>query len=102
MSGFICPSCNEESDIFGMGTCEDLADQYNTKVLGNLPIEPAIRLGGDNGKPIVYCEPESVSAKRYMQAAAKLLSFVDEHSEKAENASIQPTTPPGKSACSSH
>ena len=101
MSGFICPECNTESDIFGMGTCEALADQYNTQVLGNLPIEPAIREGGDSGKPIVYCQPESVSAKRYMEATAKLLSFVDEVSGKAENASIQPTTPPGVSACSS-
>ena len=100
MSGFICPECNTESDIFGMGTCEDLADQYNTQVLGNLPIEPAIREGGDAGKPIVYCEPESVSAKRYMEATAKLIAFVEEVSDKAENASIQPTTPPGVSACS--
>ena len=99
-SGFICPSCGTESDIFGMGTCEALADQYNTQVLGSLPIEPAIREGGDIGKPIVYCEPESVSAKRYMMAASKLVAFVDEVSAKAENASIQPTTPPGVSACS--
>ncbi|MGB6327371.1 MAG: Mrp/NBP35 family ATP-binding protein [Halarcobacter sp.] len=101
MSGFICPSCNTESDIFGMGTCEGLASEYKTQVLGNLPIEPAIREGGDTGKPIVYCQPESISAKRYMEATAKLLAFVDEVSDKAENASIQPTTPPGVSACSS-
>ncbi len=101
MSGFICPKCGEESDIFGMGTCDDLADQYNTQVLGMLPIEPAIREGGDGGKPVVYCQPESESAKRYMQAAAKLVAFVDEVSEKASNKAIQPTTPAGVSACSS-
>ncbi len=101
MSGFICPSCKTESDIFGMGTCEELADQYNTQVLGCLPIEPAIREGGDNGKPIVYCQPESISAKRYMIAATKLLKFIDEVSDKAENASIQPTTALGVSTCSS-
>ena len=71
MSGFICPSCDAESDIFGMGTCEELAKQYDTQVLSNLPIEPAIREGGDAGKPIVYFNPESVSAKRYMEAAAR-------------------------------
>ena len=100
MSGFICPTCDTESDIFGKGTCEELAKEFDTFVLGNLPIEPAIRLGGDEGKPIVYCEPNSVSAKRYMMAAEKLLAFVEEVSDKAENASIQPTTPPGVSACS--
>jgi ATP-binding protein involved in chromosome partitioning len=100
MSGFICPTCNTESDIFGMGTCEALAKEYGTTVLGNLPIEPAIREGGDNGKPIVYFHPESISAKRYMKAAETLIEFIDNVSEKAENASIQPTTPPGVSACS--
>jgi len=100
MSGFICPECNTESDIFGRGTCEELAEQYNTEVLGLLPIEPAIREGGDGGKPIVYFSPESESAKRYMTAASKLIAIVDQHSDKAENASIQPTTAPGQSACS--
>ena len=100
MSGFICPKCNTESDIFGMGTCEPLAKQYNTQVLGNLPIEPAIREGGDVGKPIVYCNPESESAKRYMASTEKLLAFIDNVSDSASNAQIQPTTPPGVSACS--
>ncbi len=100
MSGFICPSCNTESDIFGMGTCEALADQYNTQVLGSLPIEPAIREGGDAGKPIVYCQPESISAKRYMEAAAKVIAFVDAIDDDRTNEDIQPTTPPGVSACS--
>ncbi|KAB7887641.1 Mrp/NBP35 family ATP-binding protein [Poseidonibacter ostreae] len=100
MSGFICPSCNTESDIFGMGTCDALADQYNTQVLGSLPIEPAIREGGDAGKPIVYFAPESVSAKRYMEAAAKVIAFVDAIDDDRTNEDIQPTTPPGVSACS--
>ncbi|QKF80774.1 sodium:proton antiporter [Halarcobacter ebronensis] len=100
MSGFICPKCGEESDIFGMGTCDALAEQYDTQVLGNLPIEPAIREGGDSGKPVVYCNPESESAKRYMQSANKLIEFIDKVSASASNAEIQPTTPPGVSACS--
>ncbi len=100
MSGFICPKCNEESDIFGMGTCNELAEQYNTQVLGHLPIEPAIRQGGDNGKPIVYFQPESQTAKRYMQSAQKLIAYIDDITGTVSNASIQPTTPPGVSACS--
>ena len=100
MSGFICPSCNTESDIFGMETCEALATQYDTQVLANLPIEPAIREGGDNGKPIVYFAPESISAKRYMLAADKLIAFLDSIDDNIDNSAIQPTTPPGVSACS--
>lgn len=100
MSGFICPSCNTESDIFGMGTCEALATQYDTQVLANLPIEPAIREGGDSGKPIVYFAPESISAKRYMIAADKLISFLESIDDNIDNSAIQPTTAPGVSACS--
>jgi cobalamin-dependent methionine synthase I len=97
MSGFVCPNCNEESDIFGKGTCEELATQYETSVMGMIPIEPAIREGGDNGKPIVYDKPESVTAKRYLESAEKLWKYIE--SVEGDNSSIQPTTN-GVSACS--
>ncbi len=100
MSGFICPKCNEESDIFGKGTCEELARRYGTQVLGNLPIEPAIREGGDIGKPITYFNPDSVSAKRYMQAASKVIEFVESIDDNRSNAAIQPTMDATASACS--
>ena len=99
MSGFICPSCNTESDIFGTGTCDELAKQYNTQVLAHLPTEPSIRVGGDSGKPIVYFEPESISAKRYMMAASKLISMLENQGE-VSNEAIQPIMPAGVSACS--
>lgn len=101
MSGFICPNCDTESDIFGIGTCEALAKDYGTSVLANIPIEPAIREGGDDGKPIVYFHPESVTAKRYMQASAKLWEFIENvnSNNMADNSAIQPTTN-GVSACS--
>ncbi|MDC7242669.1 MAG: Mrp/NBP35 family ATP-binding protein [Sphaerochaetaceae bacterium] len=98
MSGFICPKCGEESDIFGMGTCEELAKEYNTTVLTNMPIEPSIRTGGDEGKPIVYFYPESESGKRYLKASENVWEFIN--GTEADNAAIQPTTPPGVSACS--
>lgn len=99
MSGFICPSCNTETDIFGKGTCEELAKEYKTEVLANLPIEPAIRNGGDSGKPIVYFEPESITSKRYMMAASKIISML-EAQDGVSNAAIQPIMPSGVSACS--
>ena len=101
MSGFICPNCKTESDIFDKGTCEELAKEYNTQVLGSLPIEPAIRRGGDSGKPIVYFEPESITAKRYMMAAEKLIAMLDsQESNDISNEAIQPIMPAGVSACS--
>lgn len=93
MSGFICPSCGQEYDIFGKGTSNDLATQYSTITLAQIPLEPKVREGGDNGKPIAFFEPDSKSAKAYMEAAAKIDSFLDKvaHNNLADNKDIQPT-----------
>ena len=102
MSGFICPECSTESDIFGMGTSEALAKEFDSELMVRIPIEPAVRIGGDTGMPIVYHNPTSESAKRYIEAASKLISFIDKVNAEggADNSAIQPTTPPGVSACS--
>ena len=102
MSGFICPNCETESDIFGSGTCEELAKEYNTKVIANIPIEPSIRVGGDEGKPVVYFYPDSASGKRYLGAAEALWENIQESNEKGlvGNEAVQPTMPAGVSACS--
>ncbi len=102
MSGFICPNCETESDIFGMGTTEPVAKEYDTELIARIPIEPAIRVGGDTGMPITYHNPDSETAKRYQEAASKLLTFIDKVNAEggADNQAIQPTTPPGVSACS--
>jgi ATP-binding protein involved in chromosome partitioning len=102
MSGFICPSCDTESDIFGMGTTLPVAKEYDTDLIARIPIEPAIRIGGDTGMPIVYHKPDSETAKRYQEAATKLWAFIEKVNAEGgvDNTSIQPTTPPGVSACS--
>ena len=102
MSGFICPKCDEESDIFGSGTCEGLAKEYDTDVLACIPIEPNIRVGGDEGKPVVYFYPDSQTGKRYLAASKKLWDNVVKSNEEGAigNDSIQPNLPAGVSACS--
>ncbi|MEA3289547.1 MAG: Mrp/NBP35 family ATP-binding protein [Campylobacterota bacterium] len=102
MSGFICPECSHESDIFGQGTCNELADEYDTKVIANIPIEPSIRVGGDEGKPIVYFYPDSASGKRYLKAAEALWENIQKSHEEGtiSNEAIQPSMPAGVSACS--
>lgn len=102
MSGFICPSCDTESDIFGKGTCDELAKEYDTKVIANIPIEPSIRVGGDEGKPIVYFYPDSASGKRYLKAAEMLWETIVNANADGSigNEAIQPNMPAGVSACS--
>jgi ATP-binding protein involved in chromosome partitioning len=102
MSGFICPETNKEYDIFGKGTTRPLADKFETIVLGEIPIEPAVREGGDAGKPVVFFHPESETAKRYQVCASKLWDKIEQINAEGgvSNEAIQPTTPPGVSACS--
>ncbi|WP_458699832.1 P-loop NTPase [Sulfurospirillum sp. 1307] len=102
MSGFICPDSGKEYDIFGKGTTKPLAEKFETQVIGEIPIEPAVREGGDAGKPVVFFAPDSETAKRYQEAANKLWEEIEKVNEEggASNEAIQPTTPPGVSACS--
>jgi len=102
MSGFIAPDTGVEYEIFGKGTSEPMAKEFDTEVIAHIPIEPAIREGGDSGKPITFVAPESESAKRYHAAAEKIWNQIEEINATGgvDNAAIQPTTPPGVSACS--
>ncbi|HEU5057386.1 MAG TPA: P-loop NTPase, partial [Kofleriaceae bacterium] len=52
MSGFICPNCGEEHDIFGSGGGARIARELELEVLGRIPLEPGVRSGGDAGVPI--------------------------------------------------
>ena len=52
MSGFICPDCGSEHDIFGSGGGTTIARELELEVLGRIPIEPVVRSGSDAGVPI--------------------------------------------------
>ena len=51
MSGFICPHCGEMTAIFSKGGGEALASRFQVPFAGQLPLDPAICQGGDEGKP---------------------------------------------------
>ena len=105
MSGFICPETNKEYAIFGKGTTAPLAERFETIVIGQIPIEPAVREGGDAGKPVTHFHPESETAKRYQASASKLWEIVENINAEGgvSNEAIQPTmgVNGSPSACSS-
>jgi ATP-binding protein involved in chromosome partitioning len=63
MSYFIAPDTGKQYDIFGHGGAKKAADELGIDFLGEIPIEPAVREGADNGIPIVVSAPESASAR---------------------------------------
>ncbi|MSN96122.1 Mrp/NBP35 family ATP-binding protein [Campylobacter sp. FMV-PI01] len=100
MSGFICPDNGKEYDIFGKGGSKKLVEKYGTEILGEIPIEIAIREGGDAGKPVSFYAPNSISATRYEAAATRLLEIIKKIDDEnlASNAAIQPDNS-GKAHC---
>jgi ATP-binding protein involved in chromosome partitioning len=52
MSYFNCPHCKERIDVFGHGEGAHLAKAFGVPLLGEIEIEPQIRIGGDTGKPV--------------------------------------------------
>ncbi len=52
MSYFKCPHCSERVDIFGYGEGRRTAEQFGVPFLGEIEIDPRIRIGGDTGKPV--------------------------------------------------
>ncbi|MEA3417833.1 MAG: Mrp/NBP35 family ATP-binding protein [Campylobacterota bacterium] len=93
MSGFICPDSGKEYDIFGKGTTQPLGEAYHTQILGEIPIEPAIREGGDSGLPVTVLAPNCETSKRYQEIAVKLWKTVLKVNEEGgvNNEEIQPT-----------
>ena len=102
MRGFIAPDTGVEYDIFGKGTSQPMADEFDTKIIAEIPIEPSIRTGGDEGKPITFVNPSSETSKRYIAAAESIWASIEEINANGgvDNKGVQPTTPPGVIACS--
>jgi ATP-binding protein involved in chromosome partitioning len=71
MSFFACHSCHAESDIFGTGGGEKLAGDLEVPFLGRLPIYRPIRVGSDQGIPLVIAEPESAATRAFLDVAER-------------------------------
>lgn len=65
MSGFICPHCGKEVDIFSSGGGQNLARAYGVPFLGSIPLDPDIVKSGDAETPYVYFYSKSKTAQRF-------------------------------------
>ena len=74
MSFFVCGHCGERTEIFSHGGGERAAQKLGVPFLGRIPIDPAIRDGGDTGHPIVVASPASPQAAAIREIAEKLVS----------------------------
>ncbi|MCX8061137.1 MAG: Mrp/NBP35 family ATP-binding protein [Anaerolineales bacterium] len=63
-------------DIFGSGGGKVLADQAGVPFIGAIPIDPEVRISGDNGVPVVIARPESVVAKAFVRISEEIAAKI--------------------------
>ncbi|MCB8890347.1 iron-sulfur cluster carrier protein ApbC [Vreelandella malpeensis] len=76
MSLYTCEKCGHEATIFGAGGGERIADEYNTALLGRLPLTLDIRELADSGTPSVIAKPESAESQAFADIARQVAQAV--------------------------
>ena len=77
MATHICSNCGAEESIFGHGGGEQVAEQYNTQLLGSLPLDGAIRQQGDIGTPISIADTNPEISRHYKNIAQRLMTELE-------------------------
>jgi ATP-binding protein involved in chromosome partitioning len=76
MSYFICPGCESRHEIFGQGGGERIARQFGVPFLGQVPLQPRIREGGDEGRPAVITNPGAPESEAFRGVAGAIAQQV--------------------------
>ncbi len=84
MSYFIAPDTGNRYNIFGTGGGKQLANEYNLRYLGEVPLGMEVREGGDAGVPVVVSNPDSPQAKAFRIIAEEVARQVSIEALKPE------------------
>lgn len=83
MSGMLCPHCGKTIDLFKTGGGETIARKMKVPFLGRVPLDPAMVLCGDEGKPFVTQHPASPAAAAFAGIADAWENLLDKGPEKS-------------------
>ena len=72
MSGFVCPHCGQEADIFSSGGGRRLAERFGIPFLGAIPLDPDIVKSGDTGLPYVEYYSTTKTAQKFDEIVEQL------------------------------
>jgi len=89
MSTFTCPHCGKPVDIFGHGEGLKTAIAYGVPVLGEIEIDPRIRVGGDTGKPVAAIGEDGAGAKSLYSVARAVAKRLEEVATTASGPTVQ-------------
>ncbi|KAM6379389.1 cytosolic Fe-S cluster assembly factor NUBP1 [Pluvialis apricaria] len=81
MSGFICPKCKNESQIFPptTGGAEKMCQNLNVSLLGKVPLDPQIGKSCDKGRSFLSEAPESPATSSYRNIIQRIQEYCDQH-----------------------
>jgi ATP-binding protein involved in chromosome partitioning len=75
MSGFTTPD-GQHFDLFGKGGGQELADDLGVPLIGQIPLDPRVVEGGDDGAPVTDADPRAPSAQAFIAAAGRIIELV--------------------------
>jgi len=82
MAGWVCPHCGEETDVFGRGGGERLAQEMKVPFLGRVPLDATVVTAGDRGCPTVLADPESPAGRALGALASALREQLEEEAAR--------------------
>lgn len=82
MSGFTCPHCNKEIDIFKVGGGEKTAQEMNVSFLGKIPLDPQMVICSDSGAPFVAQNPDSKAGEAFHKISQAWRALLDARHKK--------------------
>ncbi len=78
MSYLIAPGSKERIDVFGTGGGKKVAEEMGVQFLGELPLDPEIRVGGDTGNPIALRDGGDPNSAAFQELARKVVARIEE------------------------
>ncbi|XP_003228220.2 cytosolic Fe-S cluster assembly factor NUBP1 [Anolis carolinensis] len=86
MSGFVCPKCKKESQIFPptTGGAEAMCQTYNLPLLGKVPLDPQIGKSCDKGESFFSAAPNSPAALAYREIIQKIQDYCSRNQPQAQ------------------
>ncbi|KQC12456.1 MAG: hypothetical protein APR63_02695 [Desulfuromonas sp. SDB] len=79
MSAFNCPHCGKQIDLFSGVGAKKAAEDFNTEILGSIPIDLNIVKSGDQGKPFIYNFKKTPAGKEMLEIVAKITDKVEKN-----------------------
>jgi ATP-binding protein involved in chromosome partitioning len=91
MSYLICPHCDERIDVFSTGGGKRTAEAMNVPFLGELALDPQVRIGGDSGRPVAIYGETDQRATPFVELARSVVNRVEQVSSAAKRPKIEIT-----------